>query len=882
MLPFSRFRTVLPKISLAVFFLSFFSLPASAQDLPAGVETMIRLRQQEQLAQQQRQNAEAQNRCCKCVRREESFCTRLTSVVSCDAFRGGPQYAQLSSAQTQLLENFTCTEIPSAACDAYAGPMVAIPASPAPAAPTTPAQPATSEAAAPAQVCQRTFPSLGEAVATINGATSTSEVVGPTTPEFESITPILGVDIPGLSFSPARKEDGLVYVPFLAQYIAAVQRYAVGLAVVAAIIMVVYGGFLYLLGSSIQDVSTGKTIIANALTGMIIALSGYFILYTVNPNVVTLPEIKLGYINPAYWGENQGAYSTTQAGTSPCRCAPIPSEVNEARVLPVPCYNQAAGAWGPMAYGPNLLLAGESVPRNLQEAVGKPACDGRQSNACVGTFQQGACGPTSLAVVLGYYNAMSREGSPVTPIEAARYLIRAGLRPFNEGTRGICSPQFTENFPGFTCENLSGIPSLAGLQRIIQEIRAGHPVIFHCNKCRVRKADGRIMAGTGSGHFMVFTGVSEDGNILSVHDVGWGPPDGAVAMTAADVANPHSFSAIGLHDGVMKTYVNASVTEAYLVKPIDPTRLPTSNSCQGRARRNTTRSSSDGKILRIPFTYCPRGTCDGTLYKQNEASIIVDSSWLKQPNPAFRVFLYIHGLNFGGTGESGSSKWKRILADYPGAANTPILIIRPHNYGRTNDTLFQNMNAQEVLTQALQALRNYSVHQGSTQTIGSFTVRDITITAHSSGICGGHFARAAQQSYSYNGQSVPIRGLVAFDAYGDCSLDRPSFVNPTGVAYIINTDIGNHGMGRVGSGSFAPTVASRHGMTGGSVERTECPAYAREDGVARCWTKTQSTSNNGYPAANNGWTLFETTLGHDPSVDRVAGYAMRAFYGSGN
>ncbi len=871
MFSFSPLRSVAIVTSLLSLSLLVFPSFVFAQAETERVETMIELRRQEQEIQQR--TAEAQNRCCKCTKNTESFCTRLTSIVSCEAFRGGPQYSQLSSTQTQLLENFSCTEIVSSACNAETTSEETPPARTG--APVTPQAAPTPSA----QICTRVFPSLGEAVATLNGATSTSEAVAPAEQEFVSITPILGVEIPGLSFSPARKENGQVYVPFLAQYIAAVQRYAVGLAVVAAIIMVVYGGFLYLLGSSVQDVSTGKTIIADALIGMLIALGGYFILYSINPNVITLPEIRLGYINPEYWGENQGAYATVQSGTSPCRCAPIPSEVNEARVLPVPCYNQAAGAWGSMAYGPNLLLPGESVPNNLQAAVGKPACTRSQSSACVGTFQQGACGPTSLAVVLGYYNAMSREGSPVTPIEAGRYLVRAGLRPFNDGTHGICSSVFTENFPGFSCETLGGLPSAAGLQRIISEIRAGHPVIFHCNKCRVRKADGRIMAGTGSGHFMVFTGVSEDGNVLSVHDVGWGPPDGAVAMTAADIAASQTFTAPGLRDGVMKTYVNGGVTAAYLVKPIDSTRVPSGNTCQGRARRNNAPISGD--IVRIPFTYCPGNVCDGNLYRQNEASIIVNTAWLRAPNPAFRVFMYIHGLNHGGTGESGATKWKSILSNYSGARSTPVVIIRPHNFGRTTPTLFQRMNAQEVLTQAMQALQAARASQGGSAA-GGFTVRDITISAHSSGICGGHFARASQQHYSYNGQSVPLRGLVAFDAYGDCSLDTPSFVNPTGVAYIMNTDIGDHGMGRVGAGSFAPTMASRHGMTGGSTERTECPAYAKESGVTRCWTKIQSTSNNGYPAANNGWTLFETTLGHDPSVDRVAGYAMRAFYGSGN
>ncbi len=255
----------------------------------------------------------------------------------------------------------------------------------------------------------------------------------------------------------------------------------------------------------------------------------------------------------------------------------------------------------------------------------------------------------------------------------------------------------------------------------------------------------------------------------------------------------------------------------------------------------------------------------------------MDSSWLKAPNPAFRVFMYIHGLNRGGTGEAGSNKWKSILSNYPGERNTPILIIRPHNYGRTTPDLFQRMNAQEVLTQALQALQSYRIYEGRDTTIGRFTVRDITITAHSSGICGGHFARASQQRYSYNGQSIPIRGLVAFDGYGECSLNEPSFVNPTGIAYIMNPDIGSHGMGQVRGAPFAPTMAERHGMS-----LVTCPTYAGGGGVTRCWTKAQSTSNNGYAPENNGWVIFETNLGHDESVDRVAGYAMRAFYGSGN
>jgi hypothetical protein len=835
---------------------------------------------QENRQEQRRLDAVTQNRCCLCRRAEEGFCTRLTGIISCDAFRGGDQYAQLSSVQTHLLDGFVCSDATSTACDApIGGPLGELNgaatgrsgsvAAPAGGAASTPAAPAT------APICPHVYPSLGEAVGSLSSSGAAERAAQPEEAPFVSITPQLGVSIPGLSFSPARKQGDLVYVPFLAQYIAAVERYAVGLAVIAAVIMVVYGGLRYLLGSAIQDVSEGKRIITDALVGMLIALGGYLILNTVNPNVLDLPEIKLGYINPAFWGENIGAYPSAESGTSACRCAPIPPEVNEARVLPVPCFQQCGSGWGSQAYGPNLLLPSDPVPANLSAAVGKPACTGAQHTsgpeACVGTMCQGACGPTSLAVVLGYYGASSREGSPVTPIEAARYLIRSGQRPFNGGTVGICSSIFSQEFPGYRCTDLSNVPSPAATQRIIQEIRAGHPVIFHCAECRIRTADGREIAGTGGGHYMVFTGVSEDGNILSVHDVGWGPPRGAIAMRVADLNAPHTFSSPD-SQGRMVSHTG-SVSSAYLVTPVNTSQAPPSASCQGRARRSS--RGADGKIVVIPFTYCPGGACD-SLYRANEASIIMDSSWLKQSNPAFRVFMYIHGLNRGGTGAAGANKWKTILANYPGERSVPLLIIRPHNYGGTNSTLFQRLNTQEVLEQALQALRSYRTESGTT--IGSFTVRDVAISAHSSGICGGSFARAAATHYSYGGQSVATRGLVAFDAYGDCSLDAPSFVNPTGIAYIMNPD--SRGMGNVSGRPFASTMAARHGMSGGSDDKRECPAFAREDGVTHCWTKAQSSSGNGYPASQNGWTLFETTLGHDASVDRVAGYALRAFYGN--
>jgi hypothetical protein len=62
------------------------------------------------------------------------------------------------------------------------------------------------------------------------------------------------VKIPGLAFSeqvPVETKSQALQIPYLAQYVAAAYRYLVGIAAIAAGIMIVYGGLLYLLGETV-------------------------------------------------------------------------------------------------------------------------------------------------------------------------------------------------------------------------------------------------------------------------------------------------------------------------------------------------------------------------------------------------------------------------------------------------------------------------------------------------------------------------------------------------------------------------------------------------------------------------------------------------------
>lgn len=98
--------------------------------------------------------------------------------------------------------------------------------------------------------------------------------------------PSISTNVPGLQLSAAKLVDGKISVPFLAQYVSAFYNFSIGLAVVVAALMIVYGGFLYILGGSMPSISSGKEKIIDATVGLLLVLSAYSLLYMVNPATV--------------------------------------------------------------------------------------------------------------------------------------------------------------------------------------------------------------------------------------------------------------------------------------------------------------------------------------------------------------------------------------------------------------------------------------------------------------------------------------------------------------------------------------------------------------------------------------------------------------------
>lgn len=111
----------------------------------------------------------------------------------------------------------------------------------------------------------------------------------------------LNISIPGLTLYDAYNDEEEVIVPALAQYIQALQTILIGIGVIAAALMVMYGGFLYIISGTGAKVREGQQIIKDALIGLVIILGSAVILNNINPNTANLSALHLYRVNDNYY-----------------------------------------------------------------------------------------------------------------------------------------------------------------------------------------------------------------------------------------------------------------------------------------------------------------------------------------------------------------------------------------------------------------------------------------------------------------------------------------------------------------------------------------------------------------------------------------------------
>ncbi len=87
--------------------------------------------------------------------------------------------------------------------------------------------------------------------------------------------------LPGIGDTP----DTVRVASSLPLYLIAIFKLLIGLAAALAVVMITIGGFQYMSTDAISGKSEGKEKIKQALTGLILAMGSYLILYTLNPKL---------------------------------------------------------------------------------------------------------------------------------------------------------------------------------------------------------------------------------------------------------------------------------------------------------------------------------------------------------------------------------------------------------------------------------------------------------------------------------------------------------------------------------------------------------------------------------------------------------------------
>jgi hypothetical protein len=120
----------------------------------------------------------------------------------------------------------------------------------------------------------------------------------PAQAEAEWKIPDLQITIPGMKKfttpGPCPDDPTKTCVPWIGQYIAGIYKYAIGIVGILATVVMMIGGIMWIVaGGNATRVGEAKAWIGASLTGLVLALTSYTILYQINPKLTQFKPIKV-------------------------------------------------------------------------------------------------------------------------------------------------------------------------------------------------------------------------------------------------------------------------------------------------------------------------------------------------------------------------------------------------------------------------------------------------------------------------------------------------------------------------------------------------------------------------------------------------------------
>lgn len=271
------------------------------------------------------------------------------------------------------------------------------------------------------------------------------------------------IKIPGLDFTKVNKvdEQGYLYIPWMAEYITALYKFAIGIISILAVVMIIIQGARIVISGGGEQKTAGYKKILQAVIGLAIAWGSYAILYNINPDLVQFKALKVQYIQPLYLDyasmENTG-------GDTP-GATPEGAGFNN-----VPVFKQGQSPWGTSPYGD---------------------CGGHAGKA---SYAYSACGATSLAMVLKFYSINA------DPSIVGDFAIKNGYRKCGNGTdAGIMTTGISKGWPNMKGERVD-------VKKAIELLKQGKPIIL------ATPSSPQTCYKRG-GHYIVATGIDEQGRV---------------------------------------------------------------------------------------------------------------------------------------------------------------------------------------------------------------------------------------------------------------------------------------------------------------------------------------------------------------------------------
>lgn len=161
------------------------------------------------------------------------------------------------------------------------------------------------------------------------------------------------VTIPGSEFIKGKDYTIEDSTTTISKYVKAVYDYLLSIVGITAAIVLMVGGIMWLTaGGSSEKVSQAKSWISGSLTGMVLALTSYLILQTINPQLVSFTPTEVPQIKPLVNGCCQ--YNTVAGSNST-----VAEDITD-----IDCYN---------------IYTTKAIPK-LQEITNEQLKDGYQGN----------------------------------------------------------------------------------------------------------------------------------------------------------------------------------------------------------------------------------------------------------------------------------------------------------------------------------------------------------------------------------------------------------------------------------------------------------------------------------------------------------------------